>query len=190
MIHERRKALSNRKRAPARTEGFLLRGEMFLASISRACAPVGIIVLAVSTCLASDTVYEPSASDPRVVAALAAQKRLGHVMQALDIAGIETLMAPDLLVNAPTNKVANRENVIARLKANQISYEPGTTERTVDFAGVRGDVVVIMGEEVTHPNKNAPYAGKIEHRRFTDVWKQFDGVWKLWIRQATITKIE
>ena len=53
-----------------------------------------------------------------------------------------------------------------------------------------GDVVVIMGEEVTHPNKDAPYARKIEHRRFTDVWKQFEGVWKLWIRQATITKVE
>jgi len=45
-----------------------------------------------------------------------------------------------------------------------------------------------MGEEVAHPNKDAPYAR--EHRRFTDVCKQFDGVWKLWIRQATITKIE
>ena len=93
------------------------------------------------------------------------------------------------MVNAPINKVANRENVIARLKTSQISYEPGY-ERAIDFAGVRGDVVVIMGEEVTHPNKDAPYAGKVEHRRFTDVWKQFDGVWKLWIRQATITKIE
>lgn len=110
-------------------------------------------------------------------------------MLALDIAGIESLMAPDMLVNAPINKVASRENVIARLKASKISYEPGY-ERTIDFAGVRGDVVVIMGEEVTRPNKNDPNAGKIEHRRFTDVWKQFNGDWKLWIRQATITKLE
>ena len=142
-----------------------------------------------STSLASGTVYEPAESDPRVVAALAASRRLGDVMQALDIAGIEALMAADLLVNAPINKVANRENVIARLKAGQISYEPGY-ERTVDFAVVRGDLVVMMGEEVTRPNRAAPYAGKIEHRRFTDVWKQFDGLWKLWIRQATITNID
>ncbi len=160
-----------------------------ISNFRHACTPIGLIVLAMSTSFASDTVYEPSANDPRVVAALAAQKRLGEVMQALDIAGIERLMAPDLLVNAPINKVANRENVIARLKASQISYEPGS-ERTIDFAGVRGDMVVIMGEEVTRPNKDAPYAGKIEHRRFTDVWKPFGGVWKLWIRQATITKVE
>jgi len=141
------------------------------------------------TSSASATVYEPSASDARVAAALAAQKRLEDVMLAHDIAGIETLMAPDLLVHAPVNKVANRENVIGRIKAGQISYEPDVV-RNVDFAGVRGDVVVIMGEEVVHPNQSSPYAGKTEHRRFTDVWKPMDGVWKLWIRQATVTKAD
>ena len=110
-------------------------------------------------------------------------------MRALDIAGIEALMAPDILVNAPINKVVDRKNIIGRLKANQISYETEALE-TIDFVGMRGDMVVIMGEEVVRPNKAAPYAGKTEYRRSTDVWKLFDGVWKLWIRQATITKIE
>jgi ketosteroid isomerase-like protein len=137
----------------------------------------------------SATVYEPSANDPRVVAVIAAISRLGDVMRAQDVAGIETLMATDMLVNAPINKVVNRENVIGRIKAGQISYEPDVV-RNIDFAGVRGDVVVVMGEEVVHPNKDAPYAGKTEYRRFTDVWKQFDGGWKLWIRQATVTTAE
>ena len=137
----------------------------------------------------SATIFEPSASDPRILAALAARKRLGEVMRALDIAGIEALMAPDILVNAPINKVVDRKNIVGRLKANQISYETEALE-TIDFVGMRGDMVVIMGEEVLRPNKAAPYAGKTEYRRSTDVWKPFDGVWKLWIRQATITKIE
>jgi hypothetical protein len=47
-----------------------------------------------------------------------------------------------------------------------------------------------MAEEVTHPTRTRLTGGKIEHRRFTDVWKQFGGVWKLWIRQATIAKVE
>ena len=135
------------------------------------------------------TVYEPSESDPRIVAALAARKRLGEVMRSVDIAGVEALMAPDILVNAPINKVVDRKNIIGRLKAAQISYEREAVE-VFDFVGVRGDMVVIMGEEILHPNKDAPYAGKTEYRRSTDVWKPFDGVWKLWIRQATITKIE
>jgi hypothetical protein len=49
--------------------------------------------------------------------------------------------------------------VIGRIKANQISYEPDVV-RNIEYAGVRGDVVVIMGEEVVQPNKDAPYAGK------------------------------
>jgi hypothetical protein len=138
---------------------------------------------------ASATVYDPSESDPRIVAALAARKRLGEVMRAVDIAGVEALMAPDILVNAPINKVVDRKNIIGRLKATQISYEPESAH-TIDFVGVRGDMVVIMGEEVVHPNKGAPYAGKTEYRRSTDVWKSFNGVWKLWIRQATITRVE
>ena len=137
----------------------------------------------------SATIYEPSASDPRIVAALAARKRLGEVMRAIDISGVEALMAPDILVNAPINRVVDRKNVIERLKTSQISYEAEASE-TIDFVGVRGDMVVIMGEEVVRPNKAAPYAGKTEYRRSTDVWKPFDGVWKLWIRQATITKVE
>ena len=137
----------------------------------------------------SATIYEPSAGDPRIVAALAARKRLGEVMRAVDIAGVEALMAPDILVNAPINRVVDRKNVIERLKMNQISYEAEASE-TIDFVGVRGDVVVIMGEEVLRPNKAAPYAGRTEYRRSTDVWKPFDGAWKLWIRQATITKVD
>jgi len=158
---------------------------------SAAVTTILIFLIGASTMTSSaqTTVYEPSPTDPRVVAALAAQERLQDVMQAHDFKGIEALMAPDLVVNAPINKVANRDNVIGRIKANQISYEPDVV-RNIEYAGVRDDVVVIMGEEIVHPNKDAPYAGKIEHRRFTDIWKQMDGVWKLWIRQATITRAD
>ena len=110
-------------------------------------------------------------------------------MRAVDIAGVEALMAPDILVHAPINKVVDRKNVIGRLKAAQISYE-SAAEEVIDFIGVRGDMVVIMGEEILRPNKDAPHAGKTISRRSTDVWKPFDGVWKLWIRQATITKAD
>ena len=60
---------------------------------------------------------------------------------------IETLLgalSAGALVNSPINKVVNRDNVLHRLEANQISYEPDVV-RNFDFAGVRGDVVVIYG---------------------------------------------
>ena len=60
--------------------------------------------VAIMTASAQATVYEPSPTDSRVVAALAAQKRLEQEMLAHDYKAIEGLMAPDLLVNAPVNR--------------------------------------------------------------------------------------
>jgi hypothetical protein len=47
-----------------------------------------------------------------------------------------------------------------------------------------------MGEEIVHPIGNTSNAGKLVRRRFTDIWKNIDGVWKLTIRQATVTPAE
>jgi len=110
----------------------------------------------------SVTVYDPSPSDPRILAALTARKLLGELMRAVDIAGVESLTASDILVNAPINKVVDLKNIIGRLKANQISYE-SAAEEVIDFVGVRGDMVVIMGEEInsvltrTRPMQGKPY---------------------------------
>jgi hypothetical protein len=135
------------------------------------------------------TVYEPSASDPRIVAALDAQKRLGVAMIGGDFKAVEMMFANDLVVHSPVNLVVNRDNVLARLRSGQISYEPDYV-RKVDFAGVHGDTVVIMGEEIVDPIANTPNAGKTVRRRFTDIWKNVDGVWKLTIRQATVTSVQ
>jgi len=132
---------------------------------------------------------EPAADDPDVSAALSAQRRLQAAMQKLDFGAIEELLAPDLVVHAPINEIVDRDSVMARLRSGQISYEPGT-ERKVEFAGTRGDGVVIMGEEIVRPTKDAPGAGKTIHRRFTDIWKRMDGAWRLVVRQATIISIQ
>ena len=79
--------------------------------------------------------------------------------------------------------------MLARLRSGQISYEPDV-EIKIDFAGVRADTVVIMGEEIVNPIGNAPNAGKTVRRRFTDIWKGVDGVWKLAVRQATVTSVQ
>lgn len=128
----------------------------------------------------------PKAGDSEVSAALNAQKRLQAAMQNLDFDAVEELLAPDLAVHAPVNVVVDRDNVLTRLRGGQINYEPDI-ERKIEFAEVRGDGVVIMGEEIVRPTKNAPGAGKTIHRRFTDVWKKMEGRWRLAIRQATIT---
>jgi hypothetical protein len=143
-----------------------------------------------ATALSSgQTVYEPSATDPRIVAVLEAELRLERAGNPLDLAAFEALFAPDLVVHAPINKVVQRDNILARMRSGQIAYEPDF-DRTIDFAGVRGNLVVIMGEEVVRPTGAAPNAGKLIRRRFTDIWKLADGAWTLAIRQATVISAE
>jgi hypothetical protein len=134
------------------------------------------------------TTFDPSRDNASVVAALMAQKRLHDAMQTGDVAAIDALFASDLVVNAPINRYVDRENVMARYRSGQISYEPDVT-RNIEFAGVRADSVVIMGEEIARPNAGAPHAGKTVHRRFTDIWREIDGAWKMCVRQATITSV-
>jgi hypothetical protein len=84
--------------------------------------------------------------------------------------------------------VVTRENVLGRLRNGHISYD--NVERTIAFAGVRGDTVVLMGEEVVTPNRDAPNAGKVVHRRFTDIWAKAGDAWVLAVRHATNTSVE
>ena len=93
-------------------------------------------------------------------------------------------------MHAPVNRVVNRDDVMARMRNGQIAYEPDNGEHRVEFIGVRGDTVVVMGEEIVRPTGAAPDAGKIVRRRFTDIWKQYGGLWKLAIRQGTVTSVE
>jgi ketosteroid isomerase-like protein len=137
------------------------------------------------------TVYEPSVTDPRIVAVLDTQQRFEAAGRRGDWNAVEdTFFAPDLLVHAPVNRVVNRDDVMARMRNGKIAYEPDTGEHRVEFIGVRGDTVVVMGEEIVRPIGAAPDAGKIVRRRFTDIWKQYGGLWKLAIRQGTVTSVE
>jgi hypothetical protein len=74
------------------------------------------------------------------------------------------LFARDLIVNAPSNRVARRDAVLVFFKAGRMDYESGTS--TIEALEARGDHVVMMGEEVVKPNETAPNPGKTVRRRF------------------------
>jgi hypothetical protein len=133
----------------------------------------------------ADTWFDPSPDDPRIVAALAAQKRLLNVPNGEAAAVMDEMLAANAVVNAPINRVVGRNNVIERARAGQIAYEPNAV-RNIEFAGVRGDLVIIMGEEVVRPTDDTPLAGSVVRRRFTDIWGEEQGRWRLQARQSTI----
>jgi hypothetical protein len=58
--------------------------------------------------------------------------------------------------------------------------------RSIEYAGMLGEMVLLMGDERVVPKGDSPMAGKEVRRRFTDVWKMEGGHWVLTARQATI----
>lgn len=134
------------------------------------------------------TRYDPSAGDPRIIAVLEARRRIENAFARQDADALQSMAMPDVLVNAPINRVVTLDNITARFRAGQIHYE--SVDTRVEFAGVRGDLVVLMGEEIVKPTENTPNAGKTVRRRFTDIWKESGGAWKLAIRQGTAYSVE
>jgi hypothetical protein len=134
------------------------------------------------------TRFEPGPGDPRIIAAIASRNRLNAALVTGDLATAETLFAADFVVNSPINRVVDRANVLGRVRSSEIRQEQ--TVLNIEFAGVRGEYVVLMGEETVRPSGAMPNAGKLVRRRFTDVWRQTDGAWKLAIRQSTIVSVE
>ncbi len=130
-----------------------------------------------------------AAQEPRVAAVLAAMTRLDAALVAGDMATFAAVFPEDAVVNSPQNNVNRPAATKARFGAGLIAYS--SYDRVIDYAGVRPNgEVIVMGEEILHPRDNAPNAGKTVHRRFTDVWRDDTGTWKLAIRQATIITVE
>jgi ketosteroid isomerase-like protein len=100
-----------------------------------------------------------------------------------DLPAMTRIWSDHLIVNAPSNRVMTKEQVVDAVKAGRLDYR--TFERQVEHITVSGDVVVTMGHETVVPI-NGPEAGKDVHRRFTNVWMKEGGEWKLIARQATV----
>lgn len=118
--------------------------------------------------------------DVRVAGALVAVDAIDRAAVGDDPAGFAALLAADLAVNNPQNGVSVRGATAQRSAAGSIRY--ARYDRVIDYAGLRGDMVLLMGEEIVQPRD----AAGIVHRRFTDLWKPVAGHWKLTARQATI----
>jgi ketosteroid isomerase-like protein len=97
-----------------------------------------------------------------------------------DVKALERLWSEQLILNAPNNRV-----VIGRAAALDALVGLGVVhfssfERTIEFVRVDGDYVFLMGSEtVRHTDSDRPI-----RRRFTNVWKNEFGTWRLCARHA------
>ena len=54
-----------------------------------------------------------------------------------------------VVVNSPTDRVVTLADIMARFRSGQIGAEPDSGESRLEFVGVHGDSVVVMGEETS-----------------------------------------
>lgn len=128
------------------------------------------------------------ASDEDAVRARDDQERIAALKR--DIPALEQLWSDDFTVNAPNNRVVVGKQAVLDtfIHAGIINFS--SFERDIEFMKVDGDFGIIMGSETLVPVSSAPSAGltagKKVTRRFTNIWKNESGVWRLYWRHANV----
>jgi ketosteroid isomerase-like protein len=125
-----------------------------------------------------------AAKEPMIASVLEAVNAMDAALVKDDHAAFAALLAKDLVVNNPQNVISVSGATGRRNTAGLISYS--SYVRSIEYAGVRGEMVLLMGDERVVPKGDSPMAGKEVRRRFTDLWKMEDGRWVLTVRQSTI----
>jgi hypothetical protein len=126
--------------------------------------------------------------DEEHVRSLDDQERIAALKR--DIPALERLWSEQLTVNAPNNQVVvgRRAVLDTFVRAGVINFS--TFERQIEFIRADGAFVIIMGLETVVPVSDAPSAGLVAgqtiKRRFTNIWKNEDGTWRLFARHANV----
>ena len=116
---------------------------------------------------------------------LALEQEMAVALVETDVDSLTRLWAEDFMVNNPANTVlTTREDVMDRVDAGIIRYD--RFDQQVEEIRVYERVVIVMGEEIVKPADTAPGAGRILHRRFTNIWMLKDGTWILTARHANV----
>ena len=100
-----------------------------------------------------------------------------------DAAALDNLMDDNVTVNHPTNRIVKeKQELLDLISQGVIRYT--TFERYPETFLFFEDMVIVMGSELVVPAPGAPNAGKSLKRRYTNMWMNRDGKWRLTVRHA------
>ncbi|PSR52718.1 hypothetical protein AHMF7605_03845 [Adhaeribacter arboris] len=100
-----------------------------------------------------------------------------------DAGALDKLMADEVTVNHPTNRIVNEKKELLQLiQKGVIRYT--SFKRFPEKFLFFPNMVVIMGREEVIPAAGAPNAGKQLNRRYTNIWMRKDTTWQLQVRHA------
>jgi ketosteroid isomerase-like protein len=107
-----------------------------------------------------------------------------------DLPALERLWSEDLTVNAPNNQVVIGRQAVLDTFVHTGVINFSVFERRIEFIRADGSLVFIMGLETVTAISDAPSAGlaagKTIERRFTNIWKNEEGTWRLFARHANV----
>src|ERR1700719_2211508 len=127
-------------------------------------------------------------SNEELVRSLDDQERVSALSR--DVPALERLWSDHFVVNAPNNQVVvgRQENLDTFVRGGVINFS--SFEQTIEFGRVDGDFGVLMGLETVVPRTDVPsaglVAGQVIRRRFTNIWKNEGGTWRLYWRHANV----
>jgi hypothetical protein len=160
----------------------------YLRFFSNAARVTSIVLIFTASAMAewkaANSEVAAAAKEPKIASVLEAVSAIDAALISDDHAAFAALLANDLVVNNPQNSISIRGATGQRNTSGLISYS--SYVRSVEYAGMLGEMVLLMGDERVVPKGNSPMSGKEVRRRFTDVWKMEGGHWVLTARQATI----
>jgi len=100
-----------------------------------------------------------------------------------DAKALANLWSDDLVVTNPL-KVRNQQQILGMVESG--FWVITSFDRSVEYARVYGDTVIVAGSETVVWGGKMPNAGKTEHLRFTGVWMKQGGRWQEVARHANI----
>lgn len=100
-----------------------------------------------------------------------------------DAVALDLLMDDNVVVNHPTNRIVNeKQELLALINQGVIRYT--SFERRPEKFIFYPNMVVVMGGETVVPARGAPNEGQVLQRRYTNVWMNQGGTWRLAFRHA------
>lgn len=126
-------------------------------------------------------------STSRQQAEAAVRQASAHEVRAFmgkDPGQLASLWSDDMVVTNPLNKFVTKQQVLGMVRSGVLTFT--AYDRTVEYAHVYGDTVILAGNESVTWGSKMPHAGQTERLLFTAVWMKRGGHWQEVARHANV----
>jgi ketosteroid isomerase-like protein len=97
-----------------------------------------------------------------------------------DLKEMDKYWTEDFMVTNPFNEIDKAD----RIRNGTVTYS--SFQRICEAVKIYENVAILMGKEIVVPKGKSPDSGKTINRRYTNIWMNLKGHWKLVARHASV----